>query len=82
MPDRPFTYPDMQKVLENDSLSKDQKIEKLEQMLDNERQMQRAATESNIVVGADQGMRMQHLRRALSSLGEEPSEKEKSAATL
>lgn len=76
-------HSDIQEILANGTLSNAEKKHRLSTLLDDERQLQRAATESQMVVSADQGERMKLIRRKLDQLGaEEVDRHEKSAATL
>jgi len=83
MIDEEITYPEISEVLDDNSLSKDQKIEKLKLMLSDERQLQRAATESNMTGSDGKNARLRHLELALEALDAETvSPEDTKAATL
>ncbi len=78
-----ITYPDIQKVLDNGDLSKSQKISKLEVLLNVERQLQRAGTESNMNHDDGTNSRLRHLELALDAMGSDACAPEDNcAATL
>lgn len=76
-----ITYPAVQEILEDGSLSRDDKIELLKQLLVDERAAQRAATESNMVEDDGLNARLRHVTLALEALDVDVSE-EDDAATL
>ncbi len=78
-----FTYPSIQKILVHPELSATQKIEKLKLQLEDERAVQRAASESNMIEEEGQGSRMRELEIALDALDAEVTScQDTKAATL
>lgn len=78
-----FTYPSIKKVMENESLSMEKKVNCLKEQLHDERAAQRAATESGMVGDNEQGARISELQNALRSLDADvTSSEDTKAATL
>lgn len=69
MIDEEITYPDIREILDDSKKSQSEKIEKLKLLLSDERQMQRAATESNMTGNDGENARLRHLELSLGALG-------------
>ncbi len=78
-----ITYPAIQNILEDKSLNKDQKVEKLTKMFTDERAAQRAATESNMIDDDGLNARLRNIQLALEALDAEVlDDEDETAATL
>lgn len=78
-----ITYPDIRDILDDSSKTSDKKIEKLKLLLSDERQLQRAASESNMNYADGENARLRHLELALEALGHDTvSPEDTKAATL
>lgn len=83
MIDEEITYPDIREILDDSKKSQSEKIEKLKLLLSDERQMQRAATESNMTGNDGENARLRHLELSLEALGVDVNSPEDTkAATL
>jgi hypothetical protein len=83
MIDEEITYPEIRDILDDSSMSSDTKAEKLKVLLSDERQLQRAASESNMNSADGGNARLRHLELALEALGvETASPEDTKAATL
>lgn len=78
-----ITYPDIREILDDSTKSEHQKVAKLKLLLSDERQLQRAASESNMNFEDGGNARLRHLELALEALGVETvSPEDTKAATL
>lgn len=78
-----ITYPDIRDILDDSSKTSDEKIEKLKLLLSDERQLQRATSESNMNSADGENARLRHLELALEALGYDTvSPEDTKAATL
>jgi hypothetical protein len=81
--DEEITYPEIREVLDDNSKSKQEKVEKLKMLLSDERQLQRSASESNMNSDDGKNARLRHLEIALDALGADTTSPEDTkAATL
>jgi len=78
-----ITYPEIREILDDSSMSKNAKVDKLKVLLSDERQLQRAASESNMNAEDGGNARLRHLELALEALGVDTvSPEDTKAATL
>ncbi len=78
-----ITYPEIREILDDSDISNEQKVEKLKLLLSDERQLQRAASESNMNSADGKNARLRHLELALEALGVDiASPEDTKAATL
>lgn len=83
MIDEEITYPEIRDILDDSSKSDDQKAKDLKVLLSDERQLQRAGSESNMNFEDGSNARLRHLELALEALGVETvSPEDTKAATL
>jgi hypothetical protein len=83
MIDEEITYPDIRKILDDSSITNDAKAEKLKVLLSDQRQLQRAASESNMNSEDGENARLRHIELALEALGVDTvSPEDTKAATL
>lgn len=77
-----ITDPEIQAILEDGTMSEDDKILKLKKMYIDELALQRMASEAPIEGDDVSGQRIQHLTNALNALDVDLSSFEENAATL
>lgn len=83
MIDEEITYSDIRDIMDSSDMAKEEKVSKLQQLLSDERQFQRAATESNMTGDDGENARLRHLELALEALDiEKISPEDTKAATL
>jgi hypothetical protein len=72
MPKDKITDPDVQKIVDDQKLTNADKVTKLKKMHDNERAIQRAATESPMAQDDGLNDRLHDITLALEDLGADP----------